>query len=92
VDKRPKRKRRLLIDELKAITGEEMKAQLNDASDTTLNMDIAPPTRKLMGFKESCVPDRLLSSAALSLVSRQLTNVRCLIMRWFDSWKSIRYL
>ena len=45
---RRKRKRKLVVDEIKAFTGEEMKARLEDSSDLVTTLDIAPPTKRLM--------------------------------------------
>jgi cohesin complex subunit SCC1 len=43
---RAKRKRKLIVDEVKAISGEEMKAQLSDTSDIVTTLDLAPPTKR----------------------------------------------
>ena len=48
---RRKRKRKLIVDEVKAITGEGMKAQLSDSADIVTTLDIAPPTKRLMHWK-----------------------------------------
>jgi cohesin complex subunit SCC1 len=37
------------VDEVKAISGEEMKAQLSDTSDIVTTLDLAPPTKRLRG-------------------------------------------
>jgi hypothetical protein len=52
-----KRKRRLIVDEVKSITGDEMKAQMSDYSDTVAEWELAPPTRRLMHLKvrRACV-------------------------------------
>merc|ERR1711881_109712 len=47
------RKRKLIVDEVKAITGEGMKAQLSDSADIVTTLDIAPPTKRLMHWKET---------------------------------------
>ena len=46
-----KRKRKLIIDEVKNISGEEMKAQLANTSDIITTLDLAPPTKRLMNWK-----------------------------------------
>merc|ERR1712013_92952 len=58
---RTKRKRKLIVDEVKAISGEEMKGQLSDTGDIVTTLDLAPPTKRLMHWKEtggwrSCSP------------------------------------
>ena len=40
-----KRKRKLIVDEIKAISGEEMKAQLSDTGDIVTTLDLEPPTK-----------------------------------------------
>lgn len=50
---RTKRKRKLIVDEVKNISGEEMKAQLSDTTDIVNTLDLAPPTKRLMHWKET---------------------------------------
>ncbi|CRK88226.1 CLUMA_CG002007, isoform A [Clunio marinus] len=68
-----KRKRKLIIDEVKNISGEEMKAQLANTADIITSLDLAPPTKKLMNWKETggveklfALPSRFLPARALS--------------------------
>ncbi|KAL6726056.1 hypothetical protein Aduo_008067 [Ancylostoma duodenale] len=56
---RRRRKRRLIIDEQKNISGDEMKANMADYSDTLQSLDLAPPTRRLMRMKESGIVEKL---------------------------------
>ncbi|XGW18032.1 hypothetical protein V3C99_002549, partial [Haemonchus contortus] len=56
---RKRRRRRLIIDEQKNISGEEMKANMADYSDTLQPLDLAPPTRRLMRLKESGTVEKL---------------------------------
>ena len=70
---RAKRKRKLIVDEVKAISGEEMKAQLSDTNDIVTTLDLAPPTKRLMHWKETggveklfVLPGRVLSSKDIS--------------------------
>ena len=44
------RKRKLIVDEVKTITGEEMKAQLRDTSEIVTTLDLAPPTNLFFIF------------------------------------------
>lgn len=41
-----KRKRKLIVDEVKNISGEEMKSQLANTSDIVTTLDLAPPTKR----------------------------------------------
>lgn len=43
-----KRKRKLIVDEVKNISGEEMKSQLANTSDIITTLDLAPPTKRYM--------------------------------------------
>jgi len=70
-----KRKRKLIIDEVKNISGEEMKAQLANTADIITSLDLAPPTKRLMNWKETggveklfALPSRLLPARALSKI------------------------
>ena len=70
---RAKRKRKLIVDEVKAISGEEMKAQLSDTNDIITTLDLAPPTKRLMHWKETggveklfVLPGRVLSAKNIS--------------------------
>ncbi|KAI5711485.1 hypothetical protein M8J75_000741 [Diaphorina citri] len=77
-----KRKRKLIVDEVKNISGEEMKAQLSDTSDIVITLDLAPPTKRLMHWKESggveklfALPGRPIPARALfKMYQRHLTS------------------
>ncbi|KAK6761914.1 hypothetical protein RB195_022851 [Necator americanus] len=56
---RRRRRRRLIIDDQKNISGDEMKANMADYSDTLQSLDLAPPTRRLMRMKESGTVEKL---------------------------------
>lgn len=58
---RPKRKRRLIVDEQKNISGDEMKGNMAEYRDTLQPLDLAPPTRKLMRLKETGTADKLFA-------------------------------
>ncbi|XP_033157206.1 double-strand-break repair protein rad21 homolog [Drosophila mauritiana] len=67
-----KRKRKLIIDEIKNISGEEMKAQLADTSDILTTLDLAPPTKRLMYWKETGGVEKLFSLPSRSIPARAL--------------------
>jgi len=52
-ERKGKRKRKLIVDEQKGIPSETMKLQLSDCSDIVTSLDLAPPTKKLMLWKET---------------------------------------
>eukprot|EP00095_Tigriopus_kingsejongensis_P008889 maker-scaffold566_size135349-snap-gene-0.33 protein:Tk08889 transcript:maker-scaffold566_size135349-snap-gene-0.33-mRNA-1 annotation:"hypothetical protein SINV_03308" len=69
---RTKRKRKLVVDEVKAIAGEEMKAQLSDTGDIVTTLDLAPPTKRLMHWKETGGVEKLFALPGRPLNSKEL--------------------
>jgi len=69
---RTKRKRKLIVDEVKAISGEEMKGQLSDTGDIVTTLDLAPPTKRLMHWKETGGVERLFALPGRLLQSRHI--------------------
>ncbi|KAJ8675050.1 hypothetical protein QAD02_010836 [Eretmocerus hayati] len=67
-----KRKRKLIVDEVKNISGEEMKAQLSDTSDIVTTLDLAPPTKRLMHWKETGGVEKLFALPARPIPARAL--------------------
>lgn len=78
---RQRRKRKLIVDEMKELAGDVIKSQLKDTSDIVATLDLAPPTKKLMLWKETggaeklfCLPSRQHTSIfILSIYRRNLT-------------------
>ncbi|XP_030764518.1 double-strand-break repair protein rad21 homolog isoform X2 [Sitophilus oryzae] len=70
-----KRKRKLIIDEVKNISGEEMKNQLSDTSDIVTSLDLAPPTKRLMHWKETGGVEKLFALPARSIPARILFKI-----------------
>ncbi|XP_034244818.1 double-strand-break repair protein rad21 homolog [Thrips palmi] len=67
-----KRKRKLIVDETKNISGEEMKSQLSDTTDIVTTLDLAPPTKRLMHWKETGGVEKLFALPGRSLPARCL--------------------
>ncbi|XP_050666844.1 double-strand-break repair protein rad21 homolog isoform X2 [Leptidea sinapis] len=67
-----KRKRKLIVDEVKNISGEEMKNQLSNTADIVTTLDLAPPTRRLMHWKESGGVEKLFTLPARLIPSKVL--------------------
>lgn len=79
---RQRRKRKLVVDEQKNISGEDMKGNMADFryatktrpeqsssymfSDTMQPLDLAPPTKQLMKLKESGAADKLFTTPGCS--------------------------
>lgn len=70
-----KRKRKLIIDEVKNISGEEMKAQLADTTDIVTTLDLAPPTKRLMQWKETGGVEKLFALPGHIILSRTLARL-----------------
>ncbi|KRY69687.1 UPF0183 protein C16orf70 -like protein [Trichinella pseudospiralis] len=62
---RVKRKRRLLVDNVKTLSGDDIKSQLHRYSDTLGTLDLAPPTVVLMKVREAASVDKLFSLQAI---------------------------
>lgn len=58
-ENRQKRKRKLVVDEVKELAGDLIKSQLKDTSDIVTSLDLAPPTKKLMLWKETGGAEKL---------------------------------
>uniref|UniRef100_A0A1B6CP11 Rad21/Rec8-like protein N-terminal domain-containing protein n=1 Tax=Clastoptera arizonana TaxID=38151 RepID=A0A1B6CP11_9HEMI len=67
-----KRKRKLIVDEIKNISGEEMKSQLSDTSDIVTTLDLAPPTKRLMHWKETGGVEKLFALPGRNIPARAL--------------------
>ncbi|CAO1429194.1 unnamed protein product [Diamesa hyperborea] len=70
-----KRKRKLIIDEVKNISGEEMKSQLANTGDIVTSLDLAPPTKRLMYWKETGGVEKLFALPARHLPARALSTI-----------------
>ncbi|CAH8556316.1 unnamed protein product [Schistosoma turkestanicum] len=70
-----KRKRRLIVDEQKSIPSEVMKSQMENTSDITTQLDLAPPTKKLMHWKETGSVDKLFVLPGRAIPSRVLQRL-----------------
>lgn len=71
-----KRKRKLIVDEVKNISGEEMKSQLANTSDIVTTLDLAPPTKRLMYWKETGGVEKLFALPSRDIPARDLSKVR----------------
>jgi len=64
---------------MKGIASETMKLQLSDTSDIITTLDLAPPTKKLMHWKETGGVEKLFALPGRSLTSKKLTMVNILL-------------
>uniref|UniRef100_U5EIC0 Putative rad21 protein a n=1 Tax=Corethrella appendiculata TaxID=1370023 RepID=U5EIC0_9DIPT len=67
-----KRKRKLIVDEVKNISGEEMKSQLANTSDIVTTLDLAPPTKRLMYWKETGGVEKLFALPARDIPAKNM--------------------
>ncbi|XP_043944958.1 double-strand-break repair protein rad21-like protein 1 [Protopterus annectens] len=89
--KRPKRRRKLIVDEVKELSSSNIREQINNSMDLVAPVDIAPPTKKLMKWKESGGVDYLLSNPGQCLGNPKLNAMftRCLTFRRSNTRRSI---
>lgn len=75
-----KRKRKLIVDSVKELDSKTIRAQLSDYSDIVTTLDLAPPTKKLMLWKETGGVEKLFSLPAQPLWNSRLLKLftRCL--------------
>lgn len=71
-----KRKRKLIVDSVKELDSKTIRAQLSDYSDIVTTLDLAPPTKKLMMWKETGGVEKLFSLPAQPLWNARLLKVR----------------
>lgn len=74
-ERKAKRKRKLVIDDQKGIASETMKLQLSDTSDITTTLDLAPPTKKLMHWKETGGVEKLFALPGRSMCSKHMRKM-----------------
>lgn len=74
-EKRKGKKRKLLIDPIKEISSKIMHRQLTSFTDTLMVLELAPPTQRLMMWKQRGGADTLLSTAAQDLTHAELKMV-----------------
>lgn len=69
-ERKGKRKRKLIVDEQKGIPSETMKLQLSDSTDIVTSLDLAPPTKKLMLWKETGGVEKIFILPGRSIISK----------------------
>ncbi|KAL4630663.1 double-strand-break repair protein rad21-like protein 1 [Arapaima gigas] len=74
--KRSKRKRRLLVDQEKDLSNEAIMKQLEDYSELEAPLDMAPPTRQLLEWKDTGGVHWLFCHSCVPLIHPQLQQVR----------------
>jgi cohesin complex subunit SCC1 len=75
-ERKKKRRKKLgiIIDEVKTLSGEEMKSQLSDTSDIVSSLELAPPSKMLMHWKKTGGSEKLFALPERSLPSRILSK------------------
>ena len=56
-----RRKRKLIVDHVMELDGQTMREQLKDFNDIITTLDMAPPTKRLMQWKEMGGVDKLFA-------------------------------
>lgn len=75
-----KRKRKLIVDSVKELDSKTIRAQLSDYSDIVTTLDLAPPTKKLMMWKETGGVEKLFSLPAQPLWNARLLKVQTIVV------------
>ncbi|XDA82503.1 hypothetical protein R6Z07F_012418 [Ovis aries] len=84
-EKRKGKNRKLLIDPVKEISSKIMHKQLTSFTDTLMVLELAPPTQRLMMWKQKGGADILLSTAAQDLTHAELKMLftKCFVSSGF---------
>ncbi|XP_035233462.1 double-strand-break repair protein rad21 homolog A-like isoform X2 [Stegodyphus dumicola] len=82
-----KRRRKLIIDQVKSLSTEEMKFQINNITHNVATIDLAPPTKRLMLWKETGLVEKLLYRPGHPLLSKKLSEIykRNLTIRVYEN-------
>ncbi|NXS85508.1 RD21L protein, partial [Erpornis zantholeuca] len=73
--KKKQRKRKLLVDVEKELSSNTIYKQITNCTDLLAMLDLAPPTKKTMMWKESGGVDKLLSNAAQPVAHAELQKL-----------------
>ncbi|XP_055280070.1 double-strand-break repair protein rad21-like protein 1 [Moschus berezovskii] len=84
-EKRKGKNRKLLIDPVKEISSKIMHRQLTSFTDTLMVLELAPPTQRLMMWKQKGGAETLLSTAAQDLTHAELKMLfaKCFVSSGF---------
>lgn len=76
------------MDSVKELDSKTIRAQLSDYSDIVTTLDLAPPTKKLMMWKETGGVEKLFSLPAQPLWNARLLKVTnaCHKYVWMDKY------
>ena len=74
---RQRRKRKLVIDARKELTGNQIRDQLRNQDDILQQKLAPPPSKKAFLWKENNVADYLLSNTTLSFLATELVDLVC---------------
>nr|XP_026651793.1 double-strand-break repair protein rad21-like protein 1 isoform X4 [Zonotrichia albicollis] len=73
--KKKQRKRKLLVDAEKELSCQTIYKQLSNSSDLLATLDLAPPTKKTMMWKDWGGVDKLLSHSSVPMIDAQLQKL-----------------
>ncbi|XP_073326993.1 double-strand-break repair protein rad21-like protein 1 [Pagrus major] len=73
--KRGNRKRKLVVDRIKELKNEFIRAQLSDYSDLITPLDMSPPTVQLMQWKESGGVDTLFAQPCSTVIAAEIKEL-----------------
>ncbi|XP_072487802.1 double-strand-break repair protein rad21-like protein 1 isoform X3 [Notamacropus eugenii] len=89
---RKSKRKKLLIDPVKEISSITMHKQLSNFMDTLTVLELAPPTRRLMMWKETGGVDTLLSNATQFLINPELKMLfkKCIQLSGYKLRRTLR--
>ncbi|XP_028309386.1 double-strand-break repair protein rad21-like protein 1 [Gouania willdenowi] len=73
--RRAKRRRKLVVDQMKELSDKSIKEQLSDFSDLLSPLDLAPPTLQLMQWKENGGADKLFAGLCLDVIAPEINEL-----------------
>ncbi|XP_033009713.1 double-strand-break repair protein rad21-like protein 1 [Lacerta agilis] len=79
---RGKKKRKLLVDYVNQLSRKTMQNQLTDYEDTLTELDIAPPTRRLMILQDLGSADKLLGRPTQTTINEDLQKLFAKSLRY----------
>ncbi|XP_055508279.1 double-strand-break repair protein rad21 homolog isoform X1 [Leucoraja erinacea] len=87
--KRGKRRRKLIVDCIKELDSNTIRDQIEDVSDIITTIELAPPTKKLMKWKETGGVEKLNSLPAQHLINYRLLKLFRQCLRKNLHWEKI---
>lgn len=66
----------MIVDRTKELSNDTLRGQISDFSDLVVTVDLAPPTRQLMLWKECGAADKLFAQPCSTVLAPQINEVK----------------